>query len=93
MVPEARQPRLSGPALYVKSTLGFLPLYPLAIRGLASVFAVSPLEAALLISFAGGLIAAVLVQRAGCSVVGGSAGPPAVFLLASGLTLAGLMLP
>jgi Gpi18-like mannosyltransferase len=46
-----------------KSTLGFLPLYPLAIRGLASVFAVSPLEAAVLISFAGGLKAAVLVQR------------------------------
>lgn len=40
-----------------------LPLYPLAIRGLASVFAVSPLEAAVLISFAGGLMAAVLVQR------------------------------
>lgn len=50
-------------ALHVKSTLGFLPLYPLAIRGLASVFAVSPLEAAVLISFAGGLMAAVLVQR------------------------------
>jgi Mannosyltransferase (PIG-V) len=50
-------------ALHVKSTLGFLPLYPLAIRGLASVFAGSPLAAALLVSFAGGLVAAVLVQR------------------------------
>ena len=50
-------------ALHVKSSLGFLPLYPLAIRGLASVFAGSPLAAALLVSFAGGLLAAVLVQR------------------------------
>jgi hypothetical protein len=50
-------------ALHAKSTLGFLPLYPLAIRGLAGVFAGSPLAAALLISFAGGLVAAVLVQR------------------------------
>ena len=93
MVPEARQPRLSGPALHVKSTLGFLPLYPLAIRGLASVFAVSPLEAALLISFAGGLIAAVLVQRLAALWWGDQPARPAVFLLASGLTLAGLMLP
>jgi len=50
-------------ALHVKSTLGFLPLYPLVIRGLASVFATPPLGAALLVSFAGGLVAAVLVQR------------------------------
>jgi hypothetical protein len=50
-------------ALHVKSSLGFLPLYPLAIRGLAGVLAGSPLAAALLVSFAGGLLAAVLVQR------------------------------
>jgi hypothetical protein len=50
-------------ALHGKSTLGFLPLYPLVIRGLASVFDGSPLAAALLVSFTGGLVAAVLVQR------------------------------
>lgn len=45
-----------------KSTLGFLPLYPLAIRGLA---ALGPplLAAALILAFTGGLIAAVLIQR------------------------------
>lgn len=45
-----------------KSTLGFLPLYPLAIRGLAAL-GPAPLAAALMLAFAGGLIAAVLVQR------------------------------
>jgi hypothetical protein len=45
-----------------KSTLGFLPLYPLAIRGLAAL-GPSPLAAALILAFGGGLIAAVLVQR------------------------------
>jgi hypothetical protein len=49
--------------LHVKSTLGFLPLYPLVIRGLASAFATSPVGAALAVSFAGGLAAAVLVRR------------------------------
>jgi hypothetical protein len=46
-----------------KSTLGFLPLYPLVIRGMADVLDVSLLTAGLVISFAGGLIAAVLVRR------------------------------
>lgn len=45
-----------------KSTLGFLPLYPLAIRGLAAL-GPSPLAAALLLAFTGGLIATVLVHR------------------------------
>jgi hypothetical protein len=45
-----------------KSTLGFLPLYPLAIRGLAAL-GPSLLAAALILAFTGGLIAAVLVQR------------------------------
>jgi hypothetical protein len=49
--------------LHVKSTLGFLPLYPLVIRGLASAFPASPTVVALTVSFAGGLAAAVLVQR------------------------------
>src|SRR5487761_111289 len=46
-----------------KSTLGFLPLYPLVIRGLADVLDSSLLTAGLIISFVGGLIAAVLVRR------------------------------
>jgi Gpi18-like mannosyltransferase len=50
-------------ALHAKSTLGFLPLYPLAIRGLAGVRSWPPVAAALLISFTGGLAAAVLVRR------------------------------
>lgn len=49
-------------ALTSKSTLGFLPLYPLVIRGL-SVITVSPLAAGLIVALAGGLISAVLVQR------------------------------
>lgn len=44
------------------STLGFYPLYPLVIRGLASL-GLPPLAAALITSFTGGLTAAVLVQR------------------------------
>jgi hypothetical protein len=50
-------------AVHAKSTLGFLPLYPLAILGLAAVLSCSPLAAALIIAGAGGLAAAVLVQR------------------------------
>jgi len=49
--------------MHAKSTLGFLPLYPLVIRGLASLFSCPPLVAALAASFAGGLAAAVLVRR------------------------------
>lgn len=45
-----------------KSTLGFLPLYPLAIRGLAAL-GPSLLAAALILACTGGLIAAVLVFR------------------------------
>jgi Mannosyltransferase (PIG-V) len=45
-----------------KSTLGFLPLYPLAIRGLAAL-GPSLLAAALILAFTGGLVAAVLLQR------------------------------
>lgn len=50
-------------AIAGKSTLGFLPLYPLAIQGLSNALDTSLLVAALIISFAGGLIAALLVQR------------------------------
>lgn len=49
-------------ALTTKSTLGFLPLYPLVIRGL-SVITSSALAAALLVAVAGGLLATILVQR------------------------------
>jgi hypothetical protein len=45
-----------------KSTLGFLPLYPLAIRGLAAL-GPSPLAAALILALTGGLIATLLVYR------------------------------
>lgn len=49
--------------LHAKSTLGFLPLYPLVIRGLTDASHTSLTAAALAASFAGGLVAAVLVQR------------------------------
>jgi Mannosyltransferase (PIG-V) len=49
-------------ALTTKSTLGFLPLYPLVIRGL-SVITSSPLVAALIVAVAGGLLTTILVQR------------------------------
>jgi Mannosyltransferase (PIG-V) len=45
-----------------KSALGFLPLYPLAIRGLAAL-GPSLLAAALILALTGGLIATVLVHR------------------------------
>lgn len=45
-----------------KSTLGFLPLYPLVIRGLAAL-GPSLLAAALLLAFTGGLITTLLVHR------------------------------
>ncbi|HZC39614.1 MAG TPA: hypothetical protein VE343_03005 [Streptosporangiaceae bacterium] len=50
-------------AVHGKSTLGFLPAYPLAIRAVATVTTSSPLVAALLISLAGGLVTAVLLGR------------------------------
>jgi mannosyltransferase PIG-V len=50
-------------AAHAKSTLGFLPAYPLLIRGLAGLFSWSLLSMALVISFSGGLVAAVLVER------------------------------
>jgi hypothetical protein len=53
-------------ALHAKSTLGFLPLYPLVIAGLAYPFSFSSsplLVAALTTSFAGGLITAILIRR------------------------------
>ena len=48
--------------LHTQSTLGFFPLYPLAIRALSLVVH-SQLVAALCIALAGGLVATVLVQR------------------------------
>lgn len=49
-------------AVHGKSTLGFLPAYPLAIRAVATV-TTSSLVAALLLALAGGLVTAVLVSR------------------------------
>jgi hypothetical protein len=49
--------------LHAKSTLGFMPLYPAVIRGLAVVPGSSVPRAALIVSLAGGLAAALLVQR------------------------------
>jgi hypothetical protein len=46
-----------------QSTLGFFPLYPMLIRVVSWFGSVSYAVGALLISFAGGLVAVVLVQR------------------------------
>ncbi len=67
-------------ALHIKSALGFLPLYPLAIRGLASLLTWPPLAAALLISFTGGLAAAVLVRRLAATWWGEATARKAVLL-------------
>jgi Mannosyltransferase (PIG-V) len=50
-------------ALHIKSTLGFLPLYPLVVGGVALVCVISVAQAALVTSLLGGLVAAILVQR------------------------------
>ncbi len=49
--------------LHAKSTLGFFPLYPLVLRAAGWMFMLPVPLAALVTSLAGGLIAAVLVQR------------------------------
>jgi hypothetical protein len=50
-------------SLHIKSTLGFLPLYPLTIRVVAWASFLSLPQAALVTSVLGGCAAAVLVQR------------------------------
>jgi Mannosyltransferase (PIG-V) len=49
--------------LHAKSTLGFFPLYPLVLRGLGWLLLLPVPLAALVTSFLGGLVAAVLAQR------------------------------
>jgi hypothetical protein len=49
--------------LRVPSTLGFFPLYPVALRAVSAAFFMSVPRAALVTSMLGGLAAAVLVQR------------------------------
>lgn len=61
-------------ALRGRSTLGFLPLYPLAMRALALLPGVSLPRAALATAMLGGLAAAVLVQRLGTAWWGERAG-------------------
>lgn len=68
-------------ALHVKSTLGFLPAYPLAIRGVAWITRLSPALSAVSISLAGGLVAAVLAERLATSWWGPKAGRRAVLAL------------
>lgn len=46
-----------------QSTLGFFPLYPLVIRGLSDLLSTPPLPTALVVSFLGGLVAAVELDR------------------------------
>lgn len=67
-------------ALHAKSTLGFFPLYPLVARTLAWVTTMPVPVAALLTSLAGGLAAAVLVQRLATGWWGEQAGRRAVLI-------------
>ena len=67
---------------HVQSTLGFLPLYPIAIRALAWTLSSSYTAAALIISFVGGLLAVVLAQRLATSWWGGQAGRRAALAFA-----------
>jgi hypothetical protein len=48
---------------HAQSTLGFLPLYPMVVRGLDWLTFASVPVVALIVSFAGGLVATVLVER------------------------------
>lgn len=48
---------------HAQSTLGFLPLYPMVVRALDWLTTASVPVVALLVSFAGGLFATVLVER------------------------------
>jgi hypothetical protein len=61
-------------ALHTKSTLGFLPLYPLLIRAVTAVSWLSIPRAALIASVAGGLAAAVLAHRLATAWWGEQAG-------------------
>jgi Mannosyltransferase (PIG-V) len=63
-----------GHALRTQSTLGFFPLYALVIRVVAWAGATSAARAALIVSFTGGLVAAMLVQRLGTAWWGEQAG-------------------
>ncbi len=48
---------------HTPSTLGFLPLYPMIIRAVSAVSFTSLARAALVVSLAGGLVAAILAYR------------------------------
>jgi hypothetical protein len=61
-------------ALHGKSTLGFMPLYPLAVRALALIPGASIARAALITSLVGGLAAALLAQRLAAAWWGEQAG-------------------
>ena len=50
-------------ALHAKSTLGFFPLYPMVMRGVAALLPVSLAVSGVVVSLLGGLVSAVLVQR------------------------------
>lgn len=49
--------------LKTQSTLGFLPLYPMAIWATARLLSLSPLDAGLVVSGVGGLVSALLIKR------------------------------
>lgn len=66
--------------LRTQSTLGFLPLYPLAVRAVAWALALPLRLAALVTSFLGGLAAAILVQRLATSWWGERAGDQATLV-------------
>lgn len=61
-------------ALHTKSTLGFMPLYPLAVRALAAIPGLGVARAALVVPMVGGLAAALLVQRLAAAWWGQRAG-------------------
>ncbi len=67
-------------ALHAKSTLGFFPLYPMVIRALSFLTSSSYLVSGLLISFAGGAVAAVLAQRLATAWWGERVGRSAVLV-------------
>jgi hypothetical protein len=66
--------------VHAQTQLGFMPLYPLSMRAVSSVFGCSLIVAGVILSAVGGFIAAILVQRLAIGWWGEESGRRAVVL-------------
>jgi hypothetical protein len=67
-------------ALHTRTTLGFFPLYPIAMWFVSHLFSTTPDVAGVIISLIGGLVATVLVERLGSGWWGAAGGRRAAIL-------------